>query len=114
MVEREKRVKLKIDLEKDLAGLKGYQITKVREKKYRKGGLISQFKVDGMTSLGPSLVGAFGSADSIQTTQLHSFLKEMIKTSPRNIKLLNSSRSKGDAGGKANKSKKMKIFITAG
>jgi len=104
VIEREKRVKLKIDVEKDLAGVKGYQITKVGEKNYRKGGLISQFKVDGMTSLGPSLVGAFGSTDSIQTSQLHSFLKEMIKSS-------SSSRTKGAAAGKANKCKKIRNFI---
>ncbi len=109
-IEREKKVKLKIDVEKNLAGVKEYQITKVGQKNYRKGGLISQFKVDGMTSLGPSLVGAFGSTDSIQTSQLHSFLKEMITSSPRSLKLINSSRTKGAAASKANQCKKTEHY----
>ncbi len=40
--ERDDLIKLKIDLEKDLqaSGSRGYQITKIRKKEYRKGGIM--------------------------------------------------------------------------
>lgn len=78
--QRDQLVKFSIDFERDvsLTGIKGYQCTVLKKKNYRCGGL-HQFKVDSMTSFGPSLVAAFGSRSREDAMQLHIILKELMK-----------------------------------
>jgi hypothetical protein len=78
--QRDQLVKLSIDFERDISptGIKGYQCTVLKKKNYRCGDL-HQFKVDSMTSFGPSLVAAFGSRSREDSLQLHIILKELMK-----------------------------------
>ena len=50
-----------------------------------------QFKIDSMTTLGPSLVGAFASKDKHDAMQLHTLLQAMMQRSPLNRSLLKLS-----------------------
>lgn len=94
--ERNLLIKLKIDLEKDLSinGIRGYNSTNCRPKEYRRRGVLYNFKIDSMTKYGPSLVGAFASKDKREVMNLHSLFGEMMKRSPLNSNLLRMSFSK--------------------
>ena len=93
--ERMLLIKLKIDFEKDLSvtGIRGYQYTDVKPKSYRRRGILFQFKVDSMTSYGPSLVGAFASSDQKEIKKLQCLFYEMMKRSPLNSSLLKLNMS---------------------
>lgn len=80
--ERDQLIKLSIDFERIMShtGIRGYQCTVLKKKNYR-CGVLHQFKVDSMTSFGPSLVAAFGSRSREDALQLHIIFKEMMKQS---------------------------------
>lgn len=77
--ERSKLVKLHVDFQRDpSSGIRGYQSTDIKKKTYRCGAL-HQFKLDSMTSFGPSLIAAFGSRSHEDAHQLHILLKELTR-----------------------------------
>ncbi len=93
--ERSLLIKFKIDFEKDLSvtGIRGYMCTDVRPKYYIGRGMLYQFKIDSMTTYGPSLMGAFGFAEKGEIMKLRLLLGEIMKRSTLNKSLLKLSEN---------------------
>lgn len=84
--QREKMVKLRVDFNNiadERLGVKGYQVSALKMKRYSSGGLLHQFKLDRWMDNGPSIAAAFGSESQKESEELHMIMREMARISPR-------------------------------
>jgi len=101
--QREKMVKLRIDFNNsadERLGIKGYQVSALKRKRYSSGGLLHQFKLDKWRDNGPSIAAAFGSESQKESEELHMIMREMVRISPRSSTFDGMASSHGvDASG---------------
>jgi len=97
--QREKMVKLRIDFNNsadERLGIKGYQVSALKRKRYSSGGLLHQFKLDKWRDNGPSIAAAFGSESQKESEELHMIMREMVRISPRSSTFDGMASSHGD------------------
>jgi len=91
--ERKSLIKLHINFVADFEDedVQGYQISKMKTKWYRNGGLLRNFKLDRWYyDGGPTIAGAFASLSDNGVDDLHAIMMEMARRSPRNKKFMDA------------------------
>mmetsp|Transcript_13889 Transcript_13889/g.15669 ORF Transcript_13889/g.15669 Transcript_13889/m.15669 type:complete len:335 (+) Transcript_13889:303-1307(+) len=87
-MERKALVKLHIDFQSDSRD-HGYQASPLKTKYYRKGGMISQFKLDKWDfNAGPTILAAFGSENQQDAYELNVIIRTILSTAPTNMRRL--------------------------